>query len=172
GGIADPRPAPCLSGIPHVIAVAVLEDDRAVQVIFPIGLLVGTKDDHRLAPLDAILAFDQGDAFLVSPGEPHAVDVALLQNRDVEAGSEVAAKNGVLLVFDPSGSRLGERRVRFIGADNGQQEWPNQEYDQRLHRWLRRLPLVRRINIPPNTISLDIGTSGHDEASWAAKRIG
>src|SRR5262245_1783380 len=120
GGKPDPRLAPCLSRIPHLVAVAVLEDDRAVDIVLPIGLTVGAEDDDGLAPPDAILAFDQGNAFLGSPREPQAVGVALLQNGDVEAGSQIAAQNRVLRVFDPSGRRLRGRCVRFVGPDTGQ----------------------------------------------------
>src|ERR1700722_483254 len=67
GGISNPRLASCLPGIPHLIKVAVLDDDRTIEILLPIGLILGTKDDHRFAPLDAILAFNQGNAFLWSP---------------------------------------------------------------------------------------------------------
>src|SRR5262249_33935319 len=120
GGKPDPRLAPCLSRIPHLVAVAVLEDDRAVHIVLPIGLTVGAEDDDGLAPPDAILAFDQGNAFLGSPREPQAVGVALLQNGDVEAGSQIAAQNRVLRFVDPSGRRLRGRCVRFVGPDTGQ----------------------------------------------------
>ena len=70
-------------------------------------LVVGAEDDDRLGPLDAVLALDQGDALLRSPGEPHAVGVALLENGDVEAGAEVAAEHRVLGRLHPAGGRLG-----------------------------------------------------------------
>src|SRR5262249_10142873 len=106
GGIADPRLAPCLPRVPHLVALAVLDDDRAVHVVFPIRLGVGSKDNHRLAPLDAILALDQRNAFLGSPGEPPAVGVTFLEHGDVEASSEIATEYRVLRVFHPASGRL------------------------------------------------------------------
>ena len=62
GGVADPGFAPGLAGVPHAVQAAVLEDDGAVDLILPAGLLVGAKDDGRLAPGQAVLALGQGDA--------------------------------------------------------------------------------------------------------------
>src|SRR5262249_52592950 len=40
GGVADPRLAPGLPRVPHLVAVAVPDDDRAVEIVLPIRLVV------------------------------------------------------------------------------------------------------------------------------------
>src|SRR6516162_5545954 len=105
--MADPRFSSCLPGVPHLITVAILDDDGSVQIVLPIGLFVRTEDDNRLAPANAILALDQGNAFLGPPGEPHSVGIALFENGDVEAGSKIATEDWILRVFHPASGRLG-----------------------------------------------------------------
>src|SRR5262249_9042062 len=58
-GISDPRLASCLPCVPHLVAVAILENNWAIHIILPIGLVVGAKDDHGFAPLDTIIALNQ-----------------------------------------------------------------------------------------------------------------
>ena len=103
GRVTDPGMAFGLAGIPQVIAIVALDDCRTVEVLLPAGLGARSQHDHRLAPVDAVGAFDQREAFLWPPREPHAVGVAFLQDGDVEAGAEVAAQHGIAGVFPPAG---------------------------------------------------------------------
>ena len=68
-----------LAGVPEVVAILTFQDDRAVDVLLPAGLLSGAEDNlGRLAPMEAIPAFDYGQALLRPPREPHPIPVALL----------------------------------------------------------------------------------------------
>ena len=154
--VSDPGPAPSLPGVPDMVHVPLLENDRAVQIVLPVGLVGGTKDDQGFAPLDTIFALNQGDAFLGSPGEPHSVVVAFLQNGDVEAGSEITSQHRILWVFDPAGRCLARRLVLVIGLGHGQQKHPQQgHYQQVLHRMAPSI-------IPFPLDHPNLGLRGHD----------
>src|ERR1035437_8161991 len=103
-GVTDGRMAFGLASVPEVVAILTFQDDRAVDVVLPAGLLPGAEDDSGwlapmeavpapagllpgaeddsgwLAPMEAVPAFDQGHARLWPPGEPHAVQFAFLQD--------------------------------------------------------------------------------------------
>src|SRR4051794_2972565 len=108
-GIPDPRLAPCLAGVPHAVEAAMFDDGRTVDVTLPVGLVVGSEDDDRPGPGDAVRALHQGDALLRPPREPHAIGAALPEDGDVEAGPEVAAEHRALRGLRPPGGRLGRR---------------------------------------------------------------
>src|SRR5262249_60253086 len=94
---------------PHLLALAFFVAGRAVEIPPPIRLVVGAEDVLGPAPPDAVVALDQGEAFLRPPREPHPVGVSLLENGDVEAGSETAAEDRVVGVLHPAGGSLGRR---------------------------------------------------------------
>jgi hypothetical protein len=104
--MADPGMSFRLAGIPEMIAVRAFDDRRTVYVVLP-ATLPRAEDDLWLAPMEAILTFDQGDAFLRPPTEPHPKTVAIFQNAHVEASSQLAAEHGIVLVFDPAGASSG-----------------------------------------------------------------
>src|ERR1700685_2869865 len=85
GAEADPRLPFRLTGVPHAITIAVSNDDRPIDIAFPIGLAIRTKDDRGLAPFDSVFALDQRDALFRSPREPHSKAIVLLQNGDLKA---------------------------------------------------------------------------------------
>ena len=73
------RNGPGPGRVPHVIACrrCLRTPGRLMSSSQPVGL-VRAEHDHRLAPVDAVAAFHQGDARLGPPGEPHPVDAAFL----------------------------------------------------------------------------------------------
>ena len=86
--------------------------------------------------VDAVLAFDQGDAFLRSPGEPHPVRVAFLQHGNVEAGSQSAAEDRVPRMLDPPVGRARLACCRLIDRDCGAGKGSHKEHRQdRFHTY-------------------------------------
>src|SRR5689334_23208291 len=96
-----------LAGVPHVVTIRFLDDDGAVDVLLPIGLVGWTQDDRRrVGPVDPVGAFDEGDAFAGTPGEVHAISVPLLQERNIEAGAQFPAQNGIIRELGPAGGSV------------------------------------------------------------------
>lgn len=134
GGIADERSLAIEACVPQVIKAAVLDDAGPVDVVFPAGRWMGAEDDLRLAPADAVGAFDQRDAGLRTPGKPHAVQVALLQHGDVEAGAILAAEYGIFGILHPAGRGFGSLGRGFgvrCGGRCGRRQ-PGREMPQRV----------------------------------------
>ena len=102
-----------LAGVPEVVAILALQDDRAVDVVLPAGLLPRAEHDAgRLAPVEAVPAFDQRHALLGPPREPHPVAAAFPQDGDVKAGAVLAAHDGIAFILGPAGGgrlELGRR---------------------------------------------------------------
>ena len=91
-----------LAGIPKVVTILTLEHHRAVDVVLPAGFLSWAEDDFgRFAPMDAVFAFDECQALLGPPREPHPVCAALFQHRDVKAGAVLAAHDGIAFILHP-----------------------------------------------------------------------
>jgi len=65
--------------------------------------------------VNSVCAFNQGDAFLVSPRKPHPVPVAFSQHGHVEANAETAAQDRIVRVFAPAAA--GVVGWSFIGCD-------------------------------------------------------
>src|SRR5271157_3218815 len=109
-----PRSRPDLSGIPHVIRIALLQHVGTIDLVLPPCLWSWSQDDFgRFAPMNAILAFDQGHAPLGPPGEPHPVGFALFQDGDIETRAVLATHDRTLLGFQPTCARLSD------GGDRG-----------------------------------------------------
>ena len=105
GGVTDEGMAVGLSREPEVILVAFFEDDGAIDFIFPTALGMGAEGDLGFAPMDAVGAFDDGDALFGTPGKPHLVFAGGVEEADIETGAEFATEDGVGVGLYPA--RLG-----------------------------------------------------------------
>src|SRR6516165_2085459 len=100
-----------------MIAVRSLDDAGAIYFVLPAAVR-RAKNDLRLGPVKAISTFHQRNALLRPPTKPHPVAIALLQDADVKASPQLAAKHGIVLVFEPAspGGAGGGMRFTCVGT--------------------------------------------------------
>ena len=102
GGVADSGAVFALSRVPEMIAIAAFQDQRTVDVVFPVGLLARAQNDLWFGPADAVVAFNQRNAGLGTPRNPHAICIALFEHTDVETRAVSATQHGVAIILDPT----------------------------------------------------------------------